>query len=480
VIGIQEISSEQDRLINALLQSGQSSDATAIGNAASAIEALATKPTIDKAAYKDSRTKNKTGLQHHKEGHDDLAAKEFFAAYKLNPFDPEIADNLGFVLYNVGDYGAAKKAYLAALIRSARRASAWGGLAKVFAVNNASDKASNAFALAFKFSKAPKTLRLTMLASYREEKLPAVKSAVGAALAANYSAVVSQFLKPALGNLANVEIPVFLPTQFAPLDFEGKPLSAFVLNNGTFSIQSTTDGYHIPVGSEPDCVAMVCGIGAISARKVLPTDTDEGEPVKLEGGIKGVIVKGTYRDTDHLVFRIGDVRYSFNLGSSPAADVEAANSALKLAAIPNEILSLLPKMAMASPPPPVSTPQYPEAPTPTPAPALLPPTEYVRPPSNPYCTAAYDISLETFGEGVSVELRRGYPGNSTMVDVAHSSGGIVRFRGICAGSYFLAIGNSDSVSVTPVRNFENDMEYRSSIRMQRGSGNVSTKRRSEL
>lgn len=479
-LGIPDISSEQDRLINALLQAGQSGDTTAIENAAATIEALSTKPAIDKTVFKNSRAKNKVGLQHHKEGHDDLAAKEFFDAYKLNPFDPEIADNLGYVLYNVGDYVAARKAHLAALIRSARRASAWGGLGKVFAVNSAPDKAANAFALAFRFTKAPKILRQTLLTSYREEKLPAVKSAVEAALAANYSSVLADFLRPALGNLANVEIPVFLPTTFAPLDYEGKAIAAHVLNNGTFSIQATADSYHIPVGSESDCVSMVCGIGAISARKALPTDTDEGESVELQDGIKGVIVKGIYRETDHLVFRIGDVRYSFNLGSSAAADVEAANSALKLGAIPTEILGVLPKMAMASPPPPEPVAQYPAAPLPVPVPAPIPTPAYVRPPSNPYCTTTYDISLNTFGEGVSVELRSGFPGSSTIVDVAQSAGGNVHFSGLCAGSYFLAIGNSDSVSVTPVRNFDNDMAYRSSIQMQRGGGNVSSKRRSEL
>lgn len=478
-VGIPDISSDQDRFVNALLQGSQDNDATAIGNAASALKALSSKPNIEKAAYKDSRAMNKKGLQHHREGHNDLAAKEFFAAYRLNSFDPEIADNLGYVLYIVGDYAAAQKAYLAALIHSARRASAWGGLAKVYAVNNIPDKAGNAFALAFLFSKSPKTLRQTLLASYREEKTPTVKNAFGAALAANYSAAVAKSLKAAMGNLANVEIPIFLPTQFSPLDFEGKPITAFLLNNGTFGIQASTDSYQIPFGSEVDCVAIMCGIGFISARRVQPTDLEDGETVELEGGIKGVIVKGSYRDTDDLVFRIGDVRYSFNLGSAPAANVEAANSALRLGAIPNDILGILPKMALTSQPL-ESARQYTIVPPQIETPAPLPAPGYTRPPANPYCSTTYDISLETFGEGVTVELRKGYPGNSTEVDIAHSSGGNVRFSRICAGSYFLAIGNADSVSVTPVKNFEHNMEYSSNIRMQRGSGNVITKRRSEL
>lgn len=475
VQGIPNASSEQARLIDALLQAGQSGDASTINNAAAATEASSKKPALDKTVIKDSRAANKTGLQYHKEGHDALAATYFLEAYKTNPFDPEIAENLGIALYNVGDYAAAKKAYYAALLRSSRRASAWSGLAKVFALNHSLDKAANSFALAFHFSKSPTTLRRTLLASYREEKTPAVKDAMSAALAANYSATVVAFLKPILGNLAGVRIPVYLPTTFKPLNYEGNPLEPYALNNGIFGIQASADSYHIPVGSEADCRVMACGLGAISARRALPTDTDEGDPVELEGGIKGVIVRGAERETDHLVFRIGDVRYSFNLGAVASADVDAARSALKLGAIPVEVLGGLPKITMAPPPPAEPIAQYPAAP-PTPTPA----SSYVRPPSNPYCTTSYDILLETFGEGVTVELRSGFPGNSHVIAANQSFGGNVHFSGLCAGSYFLAIGNSDSVSVTPVRHFENEMEYRSTIRMQRGSGNVSSKRRADL
>lgn len=476
--GITDISNEQDRLISSLMQASQSGDSTAIVNAVSALESLSSKTTSDKTSLKESRAKNKIGLQHIKEGRDELAIKEFYSAFKLNSSDVEITDNLGYVLYNLGDYEAAKKAFLFSLTHSARRASAWGGLAKVLAVSNLTEKSNSAFSLAFHFSKSPKTLRQSLITSYRDEKIPAVKSAVGSALATHYSSVVVPFLRSALGNLANVEIPVLLPTKYSPTDFEGKPQEAFVLNNEMFEIQVSNESYHIPVGSEADCRAMACGIGAISARGTLPTDTDEGEPVELEGGIKGVIVKGSYRETDHLVFRIGGIRYSFNIGSSPYANVDAANTALKLGSIPNEILVLLPKMALALPPPIQPVSQPPTILSPAPAPTTEP--GYARAPSNPYCTTSFSVSLETFGEGVTVELRSGTPGSSKLVDVAQSSGGIVRFGGLCAGSYFLAIGNSDSVNVTPVRNFENGMEYSSSIRMQRGSGNVSSRRRNDL
>lgn len=96
------------------------------------------------------------------------------------------------------------------------------------------------------------------------------------------------------------------------------------------------------------------------------------------------------------------------------------------------------------------------------------------------CSTEFTINLETFGEGVTVELRKGVPGNSRVLKTQRSNGGTVYFNGLCPGSYFLAIGNSETVNVTPVRQFEDLASYTSNIRMQRGSGNVAKKSRSSL
>jgi len=96
------------------------------------------------------------------------------------------------------------------------------------------------------------------------------------------------------------------------------------------------------------------------------------------------------------------------------------------------------------------------------------------------CNTEYNITLQTFGEGVLVELRSGSPGNSRVVQSKKSNGGSVNFKNLCAGNYFLAIGNSDSVSVTQTRYFEADAIYTDSIVIQRGSGNVSNKSRKSL
>ena len=96
------------------------------------------------------------------------------------------------------------------------------------------------------------------------------------------------------------------------------------------------------------------------------------------------------------------------------------------------------------------------------------------------CNTDYNITLETFGEGVLVELRSGSPGNSRVVQSRRSNGGTVNFGNLCPGSYFLAIGDDDSVSVTQARYFEADAVYTGRIVMQRGSGNVSRQSRKSL
>jgi hypothetical protein len=96
------------------------------------------------------------------------------------------------------------------------------------------------------------------------------------------------------------------------------------------------------------------------------------------------------------------------------------------------------------------------------------------------CNIEFNIALQTFGEGVLVELRSGSPGRSQVVRSTRSSGGNVSFSSLCPGSYFLAIGNDESVSVTPVRYFEEDVVYSSRITMQRGTGNVGRQSRKSL
>ena len=96
------------------------------------------------------------------------------------------------------------------------------------------------------------------------------------------------------------------------------------------------------------------------------------------------------------------------------------------------------------------------------------------------CDIGFKIELQTFGENVIVELRNGTPGKSRPVARRRSQGGQVYFNNLCPGPYFVAIGNDDNVSVTPVQQFQSSYDYSSQIVMQRGSGNVTKRSRKSL
>lgn len=470
---IPDLDAGNARALEGLLSTAGTGDLRKVDLELTTIEkSRGTRPAIDKASAKESRAKNHLGLGAHKAGNLEAAAAQYFDAFKLNPSDPEIVENLGISLYALSDHIAARKAFYAALGLNPRRWSAWTGLAKVFAVAGETAKAENAFALAFQVTKLPKVTRQTLLAVFREDQNLAVRNAAGKALTSHYSLAVEDFLKPILGNLTGTGIPVYLPTKVAAFNSVGKAMPLYAQNNDTFAIKADADSYAIPIATEPECRGMYCLIGYIEARKILPSESIEGELVQLHGGISGAIVKGEDRFPDCLVFRVGDVRYSFSLRLSTSADIDAANSALKLGPLPVEAFSSFPKYAAG--PASSSAPETPALPAPVRR------LDYTSPAPNPTCNITYDVRLDTFGEGVMVELRQGRPGNSSNVKSSQSLGGNVHFGDLCAGSYFLAIGNGESVSVTPVREFETNKEYRSTIQRQRASGNVTSGRRGEL
>lgn len=96
------------------------------------------------------------------------------------------------------------------------------------------------------------------------------------------------------------------------------------------------------------------------------------------------------------------------------------------------------------------------------------------------CSSSLPVDLETFGNGVSIELRRGAPGRSTVVQTRASSGGAVHFPGLCGGSYFMAIGGGETVNVTPVRQFGDADTRRSRLRVVPSSGNARGAHRKSL
>ena len=115
-----------------------------------------------------------------------------------------------------------------------------------------------------------------------------------------------------------------------------------------------------------------------------------------------------------------------------------------------------------------------------------------RPPTMPISrnTASYTVDIEvgfsseiTQGQNrVMVELRQGVPGSSSVFDTKYFEGqtATVSFSQMPAGSYFLAIGNGDSVAVGPVHQFSYGQRQHSTVRVTQSSGNIGTRSRSSL
>jgi hypothetical protein len=106
------------------------------------------------------------------------------------------------------------------------------------------------------------------------------------------------------------------------------------------------------------------------------------------------------------------------------------------------------------------------------------------------CSTVYTINLQVElspeiakqGEDILVELRSGAVGRSKVVSNRkfHGKNGTVSFSGLCAGAYFVDIGNGDLVAVGPVHNFNDGAHYISTIRVSFSEGNVSSRRRSDI
>jgi len=105
-------------------------------------------------------------------------------------------------------------------------------------------------------------------------------------------------------------------------------------------------------------------------------------------------------------------------------------------------------------------------------------------------TASYTINIQvefnsTITQGtnlVRVELRQGVPGTSTVFDTKFFEGrtATVSFAAMPAGTYFIAIGNGDSVAVGPVRQFKNGQTVNTNVRVTSSSGNIGTRSRRGL
>ena len=106
------------------------------------------------------------------------------------------------------------------------------------------------------------------------------------------------------------------------------------------------------------------------------------------------------------------------------------------------------------------------------------------------CSTVYTVHLEVelspelakAGDNILIELRNGRLGRSSVSSRKEFRGRreTIVFPGLCAGSYFVDIGNGELVAVGPVHAFDGGSQYDSTIRATFSKGNVATRRRSEL
>lgn len=97
-------------------------------------------------------------------------------------------------------------------------------------------------------------------------------------------------------------------------------------------------------------------------------------------------------------------------------------------------------------------------------------------------TVELSPALAKAGEDILIELRQGVVGRSKVINSQkfHGKTGTVFFGNLCAGSYFMDIGNGQLVAVTPVHEFGDNGRYVSTIRVSFSEGNVATRNRNEL
>lgn len=106
------------------------------------------------------------------------------------------------------------------------------------------------------------------------------------------------------------------------------------------------------------------------------------------------------------------------------------------------------------------------------------------------CSGSYAIDLTvelspelTQGQNnILIELRQGVVGSSRVFETRQFVGhfGTVVFSRMCAGSYFIAIGNGETVAVGPVRRFSDNQRIHTKVRVSFSQGNVGTMSRSSL
>lgn len=128
---------------------------------------------------KEARALNQQGLDALKQNHYQAAATAFQKAQETDPADVEVAGNLGYANLKLGQFKRAEHQLVYAISLSPGRSSSWYNLGQVYGATNQVEKATGAFAVAYRFSQNPlKTLDFMRQALTAPENNEATRAAL--------------------------------------------------------------------------------------------------------------------------------------------------------------------------------------------------------------------------------------------------------------------------------------------------------------
>ena len=132
---------------------------------------------------KEARTLNQQGLDALKRNDYQAAATAFQKAQEADPADVEVAGNLGYANLKLGQFKRAEHQLVYAVSLAPGRSSSWYNLGQAYGALDTVDKATGAFAAAYRFSQnPPKTLDFMRQALTAPENNAATRTALKRAL----------------------------------------------------------------------------------------------------------------------------------------------------------------------------------------------------------------------------------------------------------------------------------------------------------
>lgn len=134
-------------------------------------------------SVKEARAANQQGLEALKRSDYQAAAIAFQQAQQLDPADVEVAGNLGYANFKLGQLKRAEHQLVYAVSLAPGRSSSWYNLGQVYGAMNDVAKATGAFANAYRFSQnRPKTEEFIRQALLLPENNDATRAALSRAL----------------------------------------------------------------------------------------------------------------------------------------------------------------------------------------------------------------------------------------------------------------------------------------------------------